>query len=81
MVLFYRSLQVALEQLGRNSQDLSGMRVELNSEHQSHLDTREAALQSQEMELRGTHPQSIVIINTVHMFLNHFISSERLLII
>jgi len=58
---------VALEQLGRNSQDLSGLRTELNSEHQSQLDTREATLQAQETELRGTHPNPMLIINIVYM--------------
>jgi hypothetical protein len=81
VVLFCRSLQVALEQLGRNSQDLSGLRAELNSEHQSQLDTREAALQAQEAELRGTHPNCILIINTAHILHHHFMSPERLLII
>jgi hypothetical protein len=72
---------VALEQLGRNSQDLSGLRAELSSEHRSQLDTREAALQAQETELRGTHPYCILIINIVHMFLNCFIFCGRVLII
>jgi len=72
---------VALEQLGRNSQDLSGLRAELNSEHQSQLDTREAALQAQETELRGTHPNCMLITNIVCMFLNHFILYERVVII
>ena len=58
---------MALEQLGRNSQDLSGLRAELNSEHQSQFDTREAALQAQETELRGTHPNCMLIINIVYM--------------
>jgi hypothetical protein len=70
---------VALEQLGRNSQDLSELRADLNSDHQSHLDTREAALQAQETELRGTHPNCMLIINIVRMFLNRFILYGRVL--
>lgn len=58
---------MALEQLGRNSQDLSGLQAELNSEHQSQLDTREAALRAQETELKGTHPNCMLIINIVYM--------------
>ena len=72
---------MALEQMGRNSQDLSGLRAELNSEHQSQLDTREAALQAQETELRGTHPNCILILNIVNMLLNRFVLCERDVII
>jgi hypothetical protein len=72
---------VALEQLGRNSQDLSGLRAELSSEHQSHLDTRVTALQAQELELRGTHPYCVLVINIVLMFINCFMLHGRVLII
>lgn len=65
---------MALEQLGRNSEDLNGLRADLNSEHQSQLDIREVSLRAQETELRGTHPNCVFIINTVHIFPNHFIS-------
>jgi len=52
-VCICRSLHAALEQLGRNSQELSGLQTELSNQHHSQLDTREAVLQARETELRG----------------------------
>jgi hypothetical protein len=63
---------VALEQLGRNSQDLSGLRAELNNEHQSQLDTREAALQAQETELRGTHLNCMLILCVCFLIVSYY---------
>ena len=44
---------MALDQLGKNSQELSGLQLEVSSQHQGHLDTREAALQAREAEIKG----------------------------
>jgi hypothetical protein len=52
-----RSLHAALEQLGKNSQQLSGLQTELSTQHHSQLDMREATLQAREVELRGTQRQ------------------------
>ncbi|XP_021933218.1 fas-binding factor 1 isoform X2 [Zootermopsis nevadensis] len=49
---YSRSLHAAVEQLGQNSQQLSGLQTELSSQHHSHLDIREVTLQAREVELR-----------------------------
>ena len=51
--MLYRSLHVALDQLGRNSQELSGLQLELSNQQHSQLDMREAALQARETEIKG----------------------------
>lgn len=48
-----------MEQLGQNSQQLSGLQTELSSQHHSHLDIREVTLQAREVELRGTQPKLV----------------------
>jgi hypothetical protein len=59
VVLCPRSLHAALEQLGRNSQELGGLQTELSSQHHSQLDAREATLQARETELRGVQHISL----------------------
>ncbi|KAJ9585643.1 hypothetical protein L9F63_002563, partial [Diploptera punctata] len=49
---YSRSLHAALDQLGKNSQELSGLQLELSNQHHNQLDTREAALQARETEIK-----------------------------